>query len=134
MVTDTIGDFLARIKNAIARERAEITLPSSSMLVAISKILKEQGYIEDFREDDKKGNFSHGNLTVKLRYLRNKKPAIRDLVRVSKPGMRIYVGYRDIPKVLSGLGISIMSTPKGVKSGEDAKAEKVGGELLCKVW
>jgi small subunit ribosomal protein S8 len=134
MVTDTIGDFLSRIKNAQERNKQDVIMPSSKMLLAISKILMEEGYIKDFKEEEREKNAVQKDLRVKLRYIGEEKGAIEDLERVSKPGVRIYVGYRNIPRVKNGLGITILSTPKGVLTGESAKKERVGGELLCKVW
>lgn len=131
MVTDTVGDYLTRIRNAQARKKNEVLVPSSKMLVAISKVLKQEGFIEEFEEDS--SNEVQKTLKVKLRYLDNK-PVIRKLMRISKPGVRVYSGYRNIPKVKSGIGITILTTPRGVMSGEQARKEKVGGELLCKIW
>ena len=133
MVTDTIGDFISRIRNAQMRSKKYVTIPSSKMLLDISKILKEEDFIEDFVEEYTGENSTRKEIKIKLKYKDNK-PAIQKLVRVSKPGVRVYVGYREIPKVISGYGIAILTTPKGVISGENARKIKVGGELLCKVW
>jgi small subunit ribosomal protein S8 len=130
MVTDTIGDFLTRIRNAQIRNKKEITLPSSKLLIAMSDVLKEEGFIKDFEEveEDKRKK-----LTVQLRYVEGR-PAIRGLKRVSKPGVRSYIGYRNIKRVLGGIGIEILTTPAGVMTGEQAIKSKVGGELLCRIW
>lgn len=133
MVSDTVGDFLARIRNAHIKMKPYATMPSSRMLLAISKILKEEGFIEDFNEETNEQESYLKVLKIKLRYV-NDKPAILNLERVSKPGVRVYIGYRDIEKIRGGQGITILSTPKGVLSGDKAIKERVGGELLCKVW
>lgn len=134
MVTDTIGDFLTRIRNAQQRGKNEISLPSSNMLTAVSKVLKEEGFIKDFSEDKSEKDSPQKSLNITLRYLKKKEPAIKGIKRISKPGVRIYTGYRDIPKVLSGIGVVILTTPKGVMTGYKAKKEKLGGEVLCKIW
>ena len=130
MVTDTIGNFLATIKNALMRSKKEVELPSSKILVAISEVLKKEGFIEDFSQEA--GEYQKV-LKLSLRYIEGK-PAIKGLKRISKPGVRNYVGYRNIKRVLGGIGINILTTPKGIITGEEAVKSKVGGELLCKVW
>lgn len=131
MVADTIGDFLTRIRNAQLRKKKELTLPFSKVVNAIAQVLKNEGFIEGYDEGaDEEG---HRVIIVKLRYI-NDEPAIRGLRRISKPGVRTYKGYRDIRKVKGGLGINILTTPKGVITGQDAVKQKVGGELLCSVW
>lgn len=132
MVTDTIGDFLTRIRNAQERGKEQVGAACSKMLLGIAKILKEEGFIKDFREEPK-AERAQSEITVDLLY-RSGSGVIRGIERVSRPGVRIYVGYRDISKVLGGMGVSILSTPKGVMSGESAKKQKVGGEYLCKIW
>lgn len=126
MTNDTLADFLTRIRNASERKTREIVAPNSRMVKAVSEILKTENYIENFEVID-------NEIKISLKYI-NKEPAITHLERVSKPGLRIYVGYGDIPRVLNGLGISILSTSKGIMTGTKAKLEKVGGELLCKIW
>ncbi len=130
MVNDPIADYLTRIRNAQQRLKEAIEVPSTNILVEISKILKEEGFIEDYEmvEDD-----SRTRLVVKLKYVNNV-PAIRELVRVSKPGVRKYRGYKEIKPIMNGLGVSIFSTPKGVVSGTSAVKSKVGGEFLCYVY
>lgn len=130
MVTDPVGDFLTRIRNAIVRGQESIELPSTNMIIAVSKILKNEKFIEDFEVIEKK---PQSDIVVKLRYV-NGVPAIRELVRVSKPGVRKYVGYKDVKSIMNGLGISILSTPIGVIKGEDAITSKVGGEYICFVY
>lgn len=131
MVTDTIGDYLTRIRNAYIRGKREIVMPSSNILLQISKVLKEEGFIGEF--GDEEGESKQKSLKIKLRYYKGK-PAIRGIKRVSKPGIRIYVGFRDVPKVLNGIGIAVLTTSKGVMTGEKAVERKIGGELLCKMW
>jgi|PlaIllAssembly_1097288.scaffolds.fasta_scaffold206509_2 small subunit ribosomal protein S8 len=126
MVNDTIADYLTKIRNAIQANKNEVVVSNSVILSAISQILKEEGYIEDM---SKEGN----NLTLTLKYV-NKKPAIRFLERVSKPGVRTYMSYQDIPKVINGLGINIFSTSKGIMTGKKARMNKIGGEYLCNIW
>ena len=126
MVNDKVADLLARIRNAQQRKIKELTVPTTRMVKAIVEILKSEGYIEDFSEEDK-------DLHVVLKYI-EKKPAITHLERISKPGVRIYKDYEKIPRVLNGLGISIFSTSKGVMTGKKAKLEKTGGEYLCNIW
>jgi small subunit ribosomal protein S8 len=132
MVTDTIGDFLSRIRNAQVRKKTHVEVPSSNMLKGIAHILKEEGFIKD-AVDETDAEKNHDILRIELRY-ENDKPAIKGIKRESKPGVRTYIGYRDIKKVMQGLGISILTTPKGIMTGEKARKEKTGGELLCTIW
>ncbi len=129
-VSDPIGDMLTRIRNA-ARARHERTIiPASNLKIAIAQVLKEEGYIKDFvlHRDDRQGE-----ITVFLKYGPDSQPAIRAVKRVSKPGVRRYVTKDDIPSVLGGLGIAILSTSKGVMVDREARKASVGGELLCTV-
>lgn len=130
MVTDPIGDFLTRIRNAQARNYDEVVLPSTRMIADICKILKAEGFILNFEVIEKS---PQNELKVKLKYV-NEIPAIRELVRVSKPGVRKYVGYRDIKPIMNGLGVAIYSTPHGVVKGEDAYKNRVGGEYICYIY
>jgi small subunit ribosomal protein S8 len=130
MNTDPIADFLSRVRNASAAGLAEVLAPYSKIKAEMSRILAEEGYIWSY-EVDTKG--AHPNLKLKLKY-DNKAPVIRSLKRVSKPGVRTYVGATDIPRVLGGLGISILSTSKGIMTGSKARKAKLGGELLAYVW
>ena len=130
MVNDPIADYLTRIRNAQERKQEVLTLPATNMLVSISDILKKTGFIESFELVD--GELQK-ELKLTLKYI-NEMPAIRSLKRVSKPGLRKYISYKDVPKVLSGKGISILSTPQGVLTGDDAKKNKVGGEYICEIW
>ncbi len=136
MIVDPIADMLARINNAMKARKSEVYIPHSKMKEKIAEILKREGYIEDYTisEENKKGN--QGTLIIKLKYLdnRNTRPVIQGLRRVSKPGLRKYVGVKDIPYVRKGLGIAILSTNKGLLTDAEARQQKVGGEVLCYIW
>lgn len=132
MSNDLIADLLTRIRNAQLRSRDEVFIPLTKSNSAVLKILKDNSYIEDFKEVDSDAD-SFKKLLVTLKYDEDK-PAITKLIRVSKPGLRKYIGYKNIPKVLNGMGISIISTPKGIMTGDKARAEKAGGEYLCNIW
>ncbi len=128
MVTDSIGDFLTRIRNAQTKGLKEVEVPVSKMNDSILSILRREGFIREYKKDKSQKNF-----IVALKY-REEKGVIHSLSRKSKPGRRYYIGYRDIPEVLSGIGLAIISTPKGVMSGKEARKEKVGGEYICELW
>lgn len=128
-VSDPIADLLTRVRNACAAKHRYVDIPLSKMLLAIVDVMKETGFIDNFIHSDEKRK-----IRVFLKYTKNRAPVIHGLTRVSKPGVRRYVGVSDIPNVLEGLGITILSTPKGVISGDKARSMKVGGELLCKIW
>lgn len=135
-VTDPIGDMLTRIRNAVMAGHTLVALPSSKVKVSIAKILKEEGFIENFEVADGEQE-SFKVLRIKIKYVgerRERRPVISGLERVSKPGRRIYTKKQDIPWVLSGIGVAILSTPKGVMTGQRARQLGVGGEILCKVW
>ena len=136
MLTDPIADMLARINNAQKARKSEVYIPHSKIKERIAEILKEEGYIEDYivSEENKKGN--QGTLILKLKYLgpRNTKPAIAGLKRVSKPGLRQYVGVKEIPYVRKGLGTAILSTNKGIITDAEARKQKVGGEIIAYIW
>ena len=129
-LTDPIADFLTRIRNSSNAGLSEVNAPYSKIKFEIAKILKQEGYITSV-ELVKAGEFQNIKLVTKFV---NRAPAITGLKRVSKPGLRKYVGAKEVPRVLGGLGISILSTPKGILSGREAKKENVGGELLAYVW
>jgi len=135
-VSDPIADMLTRIRNAVALGHTTVALPSSKMKMAIAKILKEEGYITSFEVVE--GNSpGHKVLRLRLKYVgerRERRPVISGLQRVSRPGNRVYAGKQEIPWVLSGMGIAILSTPKGVMTGQRARQLGVGGEVICKVW
>ena len=130
-VNDPISDMLTRIRNAGMARNAETRMPSTKILVAIAKILKEEGYIEDYHVVEKR---PQNQLVVQLRYGPDRRHTIREVKRVSKPGLRIYSGKNDIPRVRSGLGIAIVSTPEGVLTGYEARRRGIGGEVICTVW
>lgn len=130
-LTDPIADMLTRINNAIKVKKKEVSIPSSWIKVEIAKILKEEGYIRNFKViDDNK----QGVLNLTLKYSENNKNVISGVRRVSKPGCRIYCRKDDIPKVLDGLGIAVISTSKGIATGKKCKEIGVGGEILCYIW
>lgn len=131
VLSDPISDFLTRLKNASRAGNESFTAPHSKTKEAIAKILQEEGYIWNY-EVDSTGQFPE--LKVKVKYSDNGVAVLSDLKRVSKPGIRRYVGAGEIPRVLNGLGISIVSTSKGLKTGTAARREKLGGELLAFVW
>jgi small subunit ribosomal protein S8 len=126
-MTDPIADMLTRIRNAQMVEKAAVTMPSSKLKVSIAEVLKSEGYIDDFavRENDGKSQ-----LDIALKYYAGR-PVIERIERVSRPGLRVYKGKDDLPRVLNGLGVAIVSTPKGVMTDRKARASNVGGEVLC---
>ncbi len=135
-VTDPIADMLTRIRNAIAVGHPVVIMPSSKMKVAIARILKDEGYIEDYQVVEYEEQPRH-RLVIRLKYVgerRNRRPVITGLKRVSKPGRRIYTKAKDIPWVRSGMGIAILTTPKGVLTGQQARRLGVGGEVICYIW
>jgi small subunit ribosomal protein S8 len=135
-ITDPIADMLTRIRNAVMAGHTTVALPNSKLKVSIAKILKDEGYISSYEVVDGKTP-SQKILRLRLKYIgerRERKPVITGLERVSRPGRRVYSGKTEIPWVLSGMGIAILSTPKGVMTGQRARQLGVGGEVLCKVW
>ena len=136
MVTDPIADMLTRVRNSVLIGQSLVAMPSSKIKVEIARILKEEGYIEGYEVVD--GEIpTKKTLRVRLKYVgerRGRRPVITGLERISRPGRRIYTPKTEIPWVLSGLGIAILSTPKGVMTGQRARQLGVGGEILCKVW
>lgn len=130
-VNDPIADMLTRIRNAGMARKADVNMPATKILVAIAKILKEEGYIADYQVIEKR---PQNQLTVKLLYGADKRHTIRELKRISKPGLRVYAGTNELPRVRSGLGVAIVSTPQGVLSGYEARRRGIGGEVLCTVW
>lgn len=129
-MTDPISDYLTRLRNAASAGLQEVFVPYSKMKAEISRILQEEGYLWSYEVDTTE---SHPRLKLKLKY-QGKAPVLRSLTRVSKPGLRKYVGSDEIPRVLGGLGISILSTSRGIMTGARAKKAKVGGELLAQIW
>lgn len=129
--TDPIADMLTRIRNAIMVRHDSVLVPASKMKLAIAKILKEEGFITDY--EVVKGKV-HRAIKIQLRYMDDSKPAISGLKRVSKPGLRVYVQKKEIPRVYGGLGVAILSTSAGLRTGQQAWRQGTGGELLCYVW
>ena len=130
-MTDPIADMLTRIRNANQNRAKDVTMPSSKMKETIASILKEEGYIEDFSISK---NDVQNNLTLTLKYGKNKERVITGLKRISKPGLRVYANKEELPRVLNGLGIAIISTPKGVMTDKLARKNNVGGEVIAYIW
>jgi small subunit ribosomal protein S8 len=135
-VNDPIADMLTRIRNAVMSGQTTVAMPSSNIKVEIAKIMKDEGYLEAFELGETEGQ-AQKVLRLKIKYVgerRLRRPVISGLERISKPGRRIYTKKQDIPWVLSGIGVAILSTHKGVMTGARARQLGVGGEILCKVW
>lgn len=130
-MTDPVADLLTRIRNANTAKHEWVDIPSSKMKLEIVRILKEEGFIKDFKLFENK---KQGIIQVNLKFTSEEEPVISGIKRISKPGRRIYVGNDKIPQVMGGVGIAILSTPKGICTGFKAKKEKIGGEVLCYVW
>lgn len=130
-LTDPVADFLTRIRNAYSARHQKLDVPASRLKAEIARILKEEGYIANAKPVEEEGRQL---LRVYLKYGANNEAAIRDLKRISKPGCRVYVGRDEIRRVQGGLGISILTTPRGLMTGRQARREGVGGEMLCEVW
>jgi small subunit ribosomal protein S8 len=126
-MTDPVADMLTRIRNAQMAEKLSVSMPSSKLKVAIAKVLKDEGYIDDFAIRE---NGAKPELNVALKYYAGR-PVIERIERVSKPGLRVYKGKDDLPRVMNGLGVAIVSTPKGVMTDRRARAGNMGGEVLC---
>jgi len=135
-VTDPIADMLTRIRNAVNVSQSTVSIPHSKLKESIAQILKDEGYIEGFDVAADEGQ-PQKTIRVKIKYVgvrRERRPVLTDLQRVSRPGRRVYVGKSEIPWVLSGMGVSILSTPKGVMTGQRARMLGVGGEVVCQIW
>jgi small subunit ribosomal protein S8 len=130
-LTDPVADFLTRIRNAMRARHQKLDAPASKLKAEIARILKEEGYIANYKPVEEDGIKV---LRVYLKYGPNNEAVIRDLKRISRPGCRVYLGKNEIRRVQGGLGIAILTTPKGVMTGRQARREGVGGELLCEVW
>jgi small subunit ribosomal protein S8 len=134
MMSDPIADMLTRVRNALMAGSATVDIPASKLKVEIARILKEEGYVEDYVVGEQK---PYPLITITLKYhgsRRNRQPVITNIQRISKPGRRVYRGRTDLPRVMSGIGIAIVTTPKGVMTAQQARRERVGGEVLCYVW
>jgi len=129
-MTDPLGDMLARIRNGHMRRKSQVECPASKLKESVLEVLKREGYIRDFRRGGEDGK---PQLVIELKYYEGE-PVIRELGRVSKPGRRVYSGVKDMPRMFGGLGVTIMSTPKGVMTDHEARAANVGGEVLCRVF
>ncbi|MBX7259179.1 MAG: 30S ribosomal protein S8 [Candidatus Hydrogenedentes bacterium] len=130
-MSDPIADMLTRMRNALQGKQARVDIPASTLKERVCAVLKQEGYIEEYKLVEGE---HQGVLQVTLKYEPNRKPVIQGIKRVSKPSLRVYVQCDDIRPVRSGLGISIMSTSKGVMTGKEARHNKLGGEVLCEVW
>ena len=130
-ITDPIADMLTRIRNAVSAKHDSVMMPSSKLKVAIARVLKDEGFILDFVVAP---DGSRSSLKIDLGYTGRKESVLSGIKRVSKPGLRVYVQKREIPRVLGGLGVAILSTPEGVMTGQTARRKSVGGEILCYVW
>lgn len=130
-VNDPISDMLTRIRNAGMAQQSETNMPATKILVAIANILKSEGYIQGYDVIEKR---PQDQLKIQLSYGPDKRHTIREIKRVSKPGLRVYAGRNEIPRVKSGLGIAIVSTPHGVLTGYEARRRGIGGEVLCTIW
>lgn len=130
-MNDPLGDMLTRIRNAYGRKKTSVSTPASTLRARVLEVLKSEGYIRDFSQTD----FDNGKseLSIELKYF-DGQPVVREISRVSKPGRRVYVSARSIPSVANGLGIAILSTPKGVMADHQAREQNVGGEILCQVF
>jgi small subunit ribosomal protein S8 len=131
MMTDPIADMLTRIRNALLMEKQEVSMPGSRIKHSVAEILKQEGYILDYRLEKEK---EKATLHIQLKYGPDGRSSIQDLQRVSRPGRRVYAARDDIPKVLDGLGIAILSTSKGLMADWRCREEGVGGEILCNIW
>jgi small subunit ribosomal protein S8 len=129
--SDPIADMLTRMRNAMGARHAKVDVPASKLKADIARILKEEGYILNFKLAEEG---SRKTMKIYLKYSLANTPVISKMERVSRPGCRVYVGSREIPRVLGGLGINILTTPKGVMTGKTARKEGVGGEVLCQIW
>ncbi len=131
MTSDPIADMLTRVRNALGARHAKVDVPASRLKMEIARILKEEGYILNFKvvEDG-----SRKSIRLYLKYTPGNQPVIARIERVSRPGCRVYVGSKEVPRVLGGMGVNILTTPRGVMTGSTARKEGVGGEVLCQVW
>lgn len=130
-MTDPIADMLTRIRNAMSARHPKVDVPASRLKMDIARILKEEGYIMNYKLADEGARRS---IRIYLKYTPGNVPVISRIERVSRPGCRVYVASKEVPRVLGGLGINILTTPRGVMTGSTARKEKVGGEVLCQLW
>ena len=130
-LTDPVADMLARIRNAIRARHQKVDVPASKLKLEIARILKDEGYVSNFKATEEEG---HKVIRIYLKYDNNSDAVISNLARISRPGCRVYVRRTEIPRVLGGLGINILTTPRGVMTGRQARKQGLGGEVLCEVW
>ncbi|MBM3793101.1 MAG: 30S ribosomal protein S8 [Acidobacteria bacterium] len=131
MISDPIADMLTRVRNALAARHAKVDVPSSKLKVEVARILKEEGYILNYKLVEEG---PARTIRLYLKYTPANQPVISEIERISRPGCRIYANSKDIPRVLGGLGINILTTSRGVMTGADARKNGVGGEVLCRIW
>ena len=131
VVTDTIADMLTRIRNANGMRYKEVSVPASNLKINLARILKDEGFIEDYKVVN---DNVQGTIELTLKYGQNKERVITGLKRISKPGLRVYAKAGEVPKVLNGLGIAVISTSKGVMTDKEARKQNLGGEVLCYIW
>jgi small subunit ribosomal protein S8 len=131
MLTDPVADMLTRIRNGLQARHPAVTMPSSKLKVAVAEVLREEGFIQGFQELEES---PQKKLRIELKYVDKNVPVVTGIKRVSKPGLRVYSGAAEMPRVYGGLGVAIVSTSKGVMSGRRARRMGVGGEVLCHVW
>ena len=129
--SDPVADMLTRIRNAQSARHPKVDVPASKLKMEIARILKEEGFIANFKMAD---DGAKKSIRIYLKYTPANLPVISRIERVSRPGCRVYVGSKEVPRVLGGLGINILTTPRGVMTGSSARKENVGGELLCQIW
>lgn len=130
-ITDPIADMLTRIRNAVTAHHESVLMPSSKIKVEIARILKEESFIRDYEVIQ---DTTQGTLKLWLHYTGKKEPVLTGIRRISKPGLRVYAKSKEMPRVLNGLGIAIVSTPRGIMTGQQARRTNIGGEVLCYVW
>ncbi|HZX49479.1 MAG TPA: 30S ribosomal protein S8 [Nitrospirota bacterium] len=131
VMTDPIADMLTRIRNASNQKHSDVDIPMSKLKLEMARILRESGFIVNYSVD---GEGKDKKISVRLKYSRNDVPTITGLKRISKPGCRVYVGKDEVPRVIGGIGIAILSTSRGLLSDKEARKDKVGGEVLCYIW
>lgn len=131
MVTDPIADMLTRIRNGLAAARPRVEVPASKLKIQLARILKEEGYVQNYRVAEEDGKRT---IKVYLKYRPDKRPVITEIKRVSKPGRRVYSDSKHIPRVIGGLGVNILTTSRGLMTGKQARSQGVGGEVLCSVY
>lgn len=133
-MTDPIADFMTRLRNAAKAQHHDVVIPASKLKRELARILKEQGYIEDYEVAAARGGRPGEEITVVLKYTEDRKPVISGLERVSRPGQRTYVDHAHIPRIQGGMGTAIISTSRGLMTGHDARSAGIGGEVVAKVW